>query len=399
MPYFTSFKEDGDPDKHLKYYRSAMILYRNDDTLMCKIFATTLQDEAQDWFHTLLPQSIWSFDELSLVFTKEHSSYHSIKKKSDHLFNVKKNLKESFRDYVKKFKAEKAKIVGCNNSIASVAFQKGLQANHPLFGELIMKEDLTLTDSFALFKLPKQSKGDTSKLDHTRYCTFNRRLGHTTDDCYTWRNYLEKLVKEVKVDRYLDKPATYPKRNPDTDEEPLTKTIQINDIVTESEHLGATKNSKKRKIHKALLVSQVQAINTQPGPIVGFTEQDAEGVNFLHNDALELPSFLDTYSGYNQLAMHEPDKEKTAFIIERGTYYHKVMAFDLKNVRATYQQLVNMMFNKQIGVTMEVYVDDIMVKAGSSGRPIHLLGSLGSSSELCPYARKVGDLTAGILHF
>ncbi|KAM2239388.1 hypothetical protein ACFXTI_008946 [Malus domestica] len=38
------------------------------------------------------------------------------------------------------------------------------------------------------------------------------------------------------------------------------------------------------------------------------------------------------------------------------------MPFGLKNVGATYQKLVNMMFKKQIGVTMKVYVDNIMVK-------------------------------------
>ena len=150
MPHFTSFKGDGDPERHLKHYRSAMILYRNNDGLMCKIFATTLQGEAQDWFYTLPPQSIRSFDELSLVFTKEYSSYCSIKKKSDHLLSVKKNPNESLHDYVKRFKIEKAKIVRCNNSIARAAFQKGLPADHPLFEKLIMKEDLTLADSFAL---------------------------------------------------------------------------------------------------------------------------------------------------------------------------------------------------------------------------------------------------------
>ena len=127
MPYFISFKGNEDPERHLKHYRSVMILYRNNDDLMCKIFATTLQGEAQDWFYTLPTQSIRSFDELSLVFTKEYSSYRSIKKKSDHLFNVKKNLKESLRDYVKRFKAEKAKIVECNDSIARAAFQKDFQ--------------------------------------------------------------------------------------------------------------------------------------------------------------------------------------------------------------------------------------------------------------------------------
>ncbi|KAM2525366.1 hypothetical protein TB1_022884 [Malus domestica] len=51
----------------------------------------------------------------------------------------------------------------------------------------------------------------------------------------------------------------------------------------------------------------------------------------------QLLSFLDAYSGYNQIAMHEPDKEKTVFLIERGTYYYKVMPFGLNNARATYQ--------------------------------------------------------------
>ncbi|KAM2175371.1 hypothetical protein ACFX1Q_034786 [Malus domestica] len=118
MPHFTSFKWDEDPKRHLKRYRSAMILYRNNDDLMCKIFATTLQGEAQDWFYTLPPQSIRNFYELSLVFTKGYSSYRSIKKKSDHLFDVKKNPKESLRDYVRRFKVEKAKIVGYSFALA-----------------------------------------------------------------------------------------------------------------------------------------------------------------------------------------------------------------------------------------------------------------------------------------
>ena len=58
MPYFISFKREEDPEGHLKHYRSAMILYKNNNDLMCKIFATTLQGEAQDWFYTLPPQSI-----------------------------------------------------------------------------------------------------------------------------------------------------------------------------------------------------------------------------------------------------------------------------------------------------------------------------------------------------
>ncbi|XP_050157458.1 uncharacterized protein LOC126631341 [Malus sylvestris] len=189
---------------------------------------------------------------------------------------------------MKRFKAEKAKIVGCDDSITIATFQKRLIADHPLFGEMIMKKDLTLADSFneQWFKLPKQLKGDISKLDHTKYCAFHQGPSHTTNDCYTWKNYLEKLVKEGKVDRYLDKPAAQQKMNADDAEKPPTKMIQINGIFVESEHLGAANNSKKKKIQQTLLISQVQVVDTQLGPIIGFIEQDAEDVDFSHDDAL-----------------------------------------------------------------------------------------------------------------
>ena len=56
------------------------------------------------------------------------------------------------------------------------------------------------------------------------------------------------------------------------------------------------------------------------------------------------------------------DEEKMAFIIDRETYCYKVMPFKLKNVRATYQRMVNKIFSNQIGQNMEAYVDYMMVK-------------------------------------
>ncbi|KAM1743304.1 hypothetical protein ACFX12_013205 [Malus domestica] len=123
-----------------------------------------------------------------------------------------------------------------------------------------------------MFQAAETIKGDTSKLDHTKYCTFHRGPSYITDDYYTWKNYLEKLMKEGKVDRYLDKPAAQPRKNVDAHEELPTKMTWINGIFAEFEHLGATNNSKKRKIQQALLVSQIQAVDTQPGSIIGFTE-------------------------------------------------------------------------------------------------------------------------------
>ncbi|KAM1104089.1 hypothetical protein ACFX1X_012765 [Malus domestica] len=61
--------------------------------------------------------------------------------------------------------------------------------------------------------------------------------------------------------------------------------------------------------------------------------------------------------------MNPPDQEHTAFTTDRGLYCYKVMPFGLKNVEATYQRLVNSMFTEQIEKSMEVYVDDMLVKS------------------------------------
>ena len=77
----------------------------------------------------------------------------------------------------------------------------------------------------------------------------------------------------------------------------------------------------------------------------------------------QLLSFMDAFSGYNQIKMDEADQEKTPFITSQGLFCYKVMPFGLKNAGATYQRLVNQMFRPQIGRNVEVYVDDMLVKS------------------------------------
>ncbi|XP_008245278.1 PREDICTED: uncharacterized protein LOC103343396 [Prunus mume] len=126
-----------------------MILHNANDALMCKVFAMTLRGAVQDWFHTLPSGSISSFKELAYVFTKEYTSYRTIKKNTDHLYNLRKKSDESLRDYIKRFKAEKANIVGCDDWIAASAFKKGLPTKHDLYCELTITPSQTLAEVYA----------------------------------------------------------------------------------------------------------------------------------------------------------------------------------------------------------------------------------------------------------
>ena len=81
----------------------------------------------------------------------------------------------------------------------------------------------------------------------------------------------------------------------------------------------------------------------------------------------DMLSFMDTFSGYNQIPMYEPDQDITAFITNCELYCYKVMPFGLKNAIATYQRLLNKIFKEQIGHTMEVYIDDMITKSIHAG--------------------------------
>ena len=80
-------------------------------------------------------------------------------------------------------------------------------------------------------------------------------------------------------------------------------------------------------------------------------------------------SFLDAFSGYHQILMHQPDAEKTYFITPTQTLLLQRNAIRVKE--ATYQRLVTKMFRLLLEKTMEVYIDDMLVK--SKERPDHTM--------------------------
>ena len=100
--------------------------------------------------------------------------------------------------------------------------------------------------------------------------------------------------------------------------------------------------------------------------------------------------FLDAFSGYHQIPMHPPDAEKTSFITPHGLYCYNVMPFGLKNAGVTYQRLVTKMFRPLLYSTMEVYIDDMLVK--SKRRPDHAAHLQQTFDLLREYGMKLNPL-------
>ena len=72
-------------------------------------------------------------------------------------------------------------------------------------------------------------------------------------------------------------------------------------------------------------------------------------------------STLDLMSGYWQVMMHPADREKTAFITKYGTYEFNVMPFGLCNAPATFQRLMNQIYQRIAYKYVIVYLDNTNV--------------------------------------
>nr|GEZ39905.1 reverse transcriptase domain-containing protein [Tanacetum cinerariifolium] len=77
--------------------------------------------------------------------------------------------------------------------------------------------------------------------------------------------------------------------------------------------------------------------------------------------------FLDAYKGYHQIQLaeadEEADEENKTFHTGQGVYCYTKMPFGLKNAGATYQRLMDKAFESQVGRSIKVYVDDLVVKS------------------------------------
>ncbi|KAI5323281.1 hypothetical protein L3X38_032353 [Prunus dulcis] len=81
-----------------------------------------------------------------------------------------------------------------------------------------------------------------------------------------------------------------------------------------------------------------------------------------HNQML---SFMDSNAGYNQIMVAEEDIHKMAFMCPEhiGAFEYTVMPFGLRNAGATYRRAMNSVFHDMIVHSLEVYIDDVVIKS------------------------------------
>mgnify|MGYP000043487131 CR=1 FL=1 len=96
----------------------------------------------------------------------------------------------------------------------------------------------------------------------------------------------------------------------------------------------------------------------------------------------EVYSFLDGFSGYNQIRMQPDDQDKTTFVTEWGVFVAVVMIFKLKTASATFQRIIMEIFGEFIPAFMQVFLDDfaVVVKIPSHSEKPRDIGRISKCS-------------------
>ena len=159
------------------------------------------------------------------------------------------------------------------------------------------------------------------------------------------------LMVKDEIDRLLEVGFIYPIKNSEW----------VSPIVVVPKKVGADGKVKIRVCQDFRKLNAATKKDYFPLP---FTDMILD-----HVSGQECYSFLDGFSGYNQVHIREQDQLKTTFTTEWGTYAFNRMPFGLCNTPRTFQRLMMDIFQDFLWHFLEVFIDDFAV---FSSRKDHL---------------------------
>ena len=96
---FTIYNGRTDPVKHERHFNQRMVVHSKDETLMCRVFPSSLGPVAMKWFDGLRVGSIDSFKELSQTFSSRFITCSRVPRPLDFLLSLSMREGETLKTY------------------------------------------------------------------------------------------------------------------------------------------------------------------------------------------------------------------------------------------------------------------------------------------------------------
>ncbi|PIN07321.1 hypothetical protein CDL12_20112 [Handroanthus impetiginosus] len=106
IPELPNYDGKGDPQRHVNNFERIIRLYAISDAQKAQIFATTLDEAADEWFTSLVPGTVVNYTQLARKFIYHFASKKKAKRPYTHLFSIQQKENEPLREFMDRFNTE-----------------------------------------------------------------------------------------------------------------------------------------------------------------------------------------------------------------------------------------------------------------------------------------------------
>ena len=131
-PNYVMYDCRTDPIGHFSHFRQSMALHLNNDTLMCRMFPSSLGPMSLRWFNRLQHSSIRSWDELAKAFVSRFITNSRTPKEFDSLMSMRMKDMESLKNYSSRYWEVYNKVDGGTEDMTITTFKQGLDPESKL---------------------------------------------------------------------------------------------------------------------------------------------------------------------------------------------------------------------------------------------------------------------------
>ncbi|XP_057953060.1 uncharacterized protein LOC131147587 [Malania oleifera] len=311
MPAFERYEGSSDPIDHLDNFKMLMQLQRAPNAIMCRAFATTLKGTARDWYRTLRPGSIGSFQEMEQMFTGHFLSSWRVAKTTGHLMSIVQGDQETLKNFMHRFNTATLEIRNLDMGVALAALTTALQPGsflHSLgkkppvdMGELMIQaekyinlEEMMDTRGNRIERKRgnnNRESGDTCR-SVKRHETSALQKGQKMRGQHDKRGHLSKFIKKENPER---EPLEQRRHGAKEKEEQVIGEITV---IFGGSASGEDSGSARKRYAKQVLTmekGETSSKRNRRDDVVTFDSGDEQGVQQLHDDALVLSLLVTNY--------------------------------------------------------------------------------------------------------
>ncbi|GAU42950.1 hypothetical protein TSUD_142870 [Trifolium subterraneum] len=273
-----------------------------EEHLRCKLLSSTFKDAALRWYMNLPKNSISSCSDFHKKFVRQFAGSKHIQVTATSLFSIRQGVSKTLREYLARFSEATIKVSNPNQEMFVADFQNGLKAGH-------FNESLAQKPAESMQEIMKRAecyiKGDEKKEKagtiEGEGLSEIQKEGHARPTRNTPRSTAPSTGGNHQAGRYRNSVGITP-----DDKGKETARVAVNTIAGGFAGGGESNSARKRMCVDFTDLNKACPKDPYPLPSIDRLIDGALGCKVL--------SFMDAYSGYNQIKMNLPNAPHTAFM-------------------------------------------------------------------------------------